>query len=138
MRDETHAGDAPRESVSRDHRRLDDLLGEVAATFAERRDDPDALRDAFAALCEQIDVHFEQEDRLYYAPIGALRPELEPEIRAILEAHRGFRLEIAAIGDRLECEDVAAALRQLVAFGEGFRRHEAMEEALLARVEAES
>ena len=123
--------------VSREHRHLDDLFSEVEASFAGLGGDPDAVRDAFAALTEQLDVHFEQEERLYYASVGALRPEFEPEIRAISEAHRSFRGQIAAIGDQLERDDLSSARRRIGALAEGFRLHEAIEESLLQRIEAE-
>ena len=133
--DERASGDARRAVVSREHRRLDELFSEVEASFAAHAD-PDAVRDAFAALCEQLDVHFEQEDRLYYATVGTLRPELAPQIRSISDAHRSFRSEIGAIRDLLERTELPAARQRISALVEAFRRHEAMEETLLERIEA--
>ena len=124
------------ESVSREHRRVDDLFAEFQASFAELRDDPDAVRDTFAALSEQLDVHFQQEDLLYYASVRTLRPELESQVRALSDAHGGFRREIVAIGEQLARGDLSAARERISAFAEGFRRHEAMEESLLQQVEA--
>jgi hypothetical protein len=137
MSDERAARDGVREAVSREHRQLDALFDEVLAAFAACREDPEAVRDAFAALREQLDVHFEQEDRLYYASIGALRPDLSAEIRAISEAHQGFRRESAAIREELERDEVSAARGRVAAFAEAFRRHEAMEHSLLERIEAD-
>ncbi len=137
MRDESKAvGDAVREAVRSEHRNLGDLFAEVSQLFLEpgRLDE---LRDSFAALSEMLDLHFEQEDRLYYASIGALRPDLKPDIQAIAEAHRRFRLELSAIGDQLERSDLATARRSFAALDTGFQRHEAQEEALLHRVDAE-
>jgi hypothetical protein len=121
--------------VSREHRQLDDLFGELEASFANRGD-PDAVRDAFAALSEQLEVHFEQEDRLYFASIGALCPELAPQVRAIADAHRGFRRELAAIRQALDLCELALARGRIAELADGFRRHEAREEALLQRVDA--
>ena len=136
MDDETRATeDALHGIVSEEHRRIDDLFAEVEASFAEPCD-PDAVRDAFAALSESLDVHFEQEDRLYYASVGTLRPDLAPQVRAISDAHRGFRLELAAIHDQLERGELSLARSRLAALAAGFRRHEASEEALLQRVDA--
>jgi hypothetical protein len=138
MADETRAaGEELHGLVSDEHRRLDDLFAEIEASFAERRHDSNGVRDAFAALCEEFDVHLEQEDRLYYASLGALCPELGPEIRAIADAHRHFRREMAAIGDRLERDDFSAARQRIGALAEGFRLHEAIEESLLQRVAGE-
>jgi hypothetical protein len=135
------AGDAREDlhgSVSREHRRLGALLGELEASLERHADDPDAVRDAFAALSEQLDVHFEQEDRLYYPSLAALRPELAPQIRAIADAHRSFRLEIAAIGDALERAELAPARQRRGAVAVAVQRHEAREEALLQHVEVET
>lgn len=131
------AGSVVQQVVRGEHRRVDDLLVEVGRVFGNPGD-ADGLRDAFAALSEQMDVHFEQEDRLYYASIGALRPDLKPRIVAISESHRRFRLELAAIGDQLERGDLAAARRSFAALATGFQQHEAVEEELLHRVEQAS
>ena len=81
-------------------------------------------------------MHFEQEDRLHYAPIGSLRPDLEPQVRAIAEAHRAFRGELAAIRGEVERGELPPARRRIRAFAEAFGRHEAMEEGLLQRIDA--
>jgi hypothetical protein len=125
-----------RATVSREHRRLDELLRELETSLADLRD-PESGRDAFAALAEQVDVHFEQEESLYYAPIAALRRELEPRIRAIFEAHVAFRQELALVGSQLERGDAAGARLRIAAFAEAFQRHEAREESLLEQVEVE-
>jgi hypothetical protein len=138
MSDERAKRGGVHEIVSQGHRQLDALFDEVLAAFAERREDPDAVRDAFAALIEQLDVHFQQEDLLYYTSIEALRPELSREIRAISEAHRGFRLESAAIKEELERGKVSLPRGRVAAFAEAFRRHETLEESLLERIEAEA
>lgn len=127
-------GGSVHQAVRGEHRRLDELFVEVGAVFVP----PGAteeMRDAFAALSEAMDVHFEQEDRLYYASIAALRPHLKPEIVAISEAHRRFRLELAAIGDQLERSNLSAARRGFAALARAFQQHEAAEERLLVRVE---
>ena len=129
-RDELHG------IVSRAHRRLDALFVELEASFAKLAEAPEAVRAAFAALSEQLDVHFEQEDRLYHPSVGTLCPELEPQIRAISDAHRSFRLELAAIGDQLARGELSPARSRVAALAEAFQRHEAREESLLQRVEA--
>ncbi len=129
-------GGAVRQAVQAEHRNLDDLFADVGRIFGELGD-LEEMRDAFAALSEMLDVHFEQEDRLYYASIGALRPDLKAEISAISAAHRQFRLELAAIGDQLERGDQATARRSFVALEARFKRHEAMEETLMRHVDAE-
>ncbi len=132
--DESRGGDSVESTVRDEHHRLDELFVEVGDVF-ETSGTAEAMREAFAALSEAIDVHFEQEDRLYYASIGALRPDLEPEIAAISEAHRRFRLELAAIGDQVERGILEGARRGFAALSTAFRRHEVAEERLLHRVE---
>lgn len=127
-------GDGVRHQVRSEHRRLDELFVEVAAVFAPPGV-AEEMRDAFALLSEAIDVHFEQEERLYYASIGALRPDLKPEIVAIADAHRRFRLELAAIADQLERGDLAGARRGFEELASSFQQHEGVEERLLHRVE---
>jgi hemerythrin len=125
------------QEVRAEHRRLDQVFAELGRALREGGD-LDALRDDFAALAEQVDVHFEQEDRLYYASIGALRPELKPEIEAIALAHDRFRLELSRISDQLEraaLERARLAFAQLVG---AFEQHEAAEESLLRRLDRET
>jgi hypothetical protein len=122
------------QKVRSEHRRLDELFVEVGAVFAPSGG-AEEMRDAFSALSEAIDLHFEQEERLYYASIGALRPDVKPEIAAISEAHRRFRLTLAAIGDQLERGDLAGARRGFTVLASAFQDHEAVEEHLLHRVE---
>lgn len=131
---QSRGGDSVGQTVRSEHRRLDELFVEVISVFAPPGV-AEEMRDAFAALSEALDLHFEQEDRLYYASIGALRPDLKPDIVAISEAHRGFRLALAAIADQLERGNLAAARRSFAAMTRAFQHHEALEEQLLHRVE---
>lgn len=123
------------QAVQSEHRHLDELFAEVGRILAGGGD-PDERQDAFTGLSEQIDLHLEQEDRLYHASIGVLRPDLEPALQTISEAHRRFRLELAAIADQLERGDLEGARRGFGAFAIRFRHHEALEEDLLHRVDA--
>lgn len=124
-------------SVRAEHRLLGELFGDVGRVLRESADLEEA-RDAFAALEEQVDVHFDQEDRLYYVTIGALRPELGPEIAAIAEGHQRFRRELAAIAAQLERGELEPARLGFERFVAGFAQHEAAEERLLRRVDAAS
>lgn len=132
--DESRPGDRVQQRVRSEHRRIDELFVDVAAVF-KAPGDAEEMRDALAALAETLDVHFEQEERLYYASIAALRPDLQPEIAAISAGHRRFRLELAAIADQLERSDLTAARQGFTALARSFEQHEATEERLLHRVE---
>jgi hypothetical protein len=124
-------------AIRTEHRRLEDWFIEVGEILRESSDLEEA-RDSFAGLSAAIDVHFDQEDRLYYATIGALRPELRPEIQSIAEGHRRFRLQLAAIADQLVRADLGSARRGFAQLVAGFGEHEAAEERLLERVEHEA
>lgn len=132
--DEGRGGDTVQRAVRGEHQHLDELFVEVGEVFGTSGT-AEELREAFAALSVAIDVHFEQEERLYYASIGALRPDLKPEIATIFEAHRRFRLELAAIGDQLERGALAGARHGFAALATAFQQHEVAEERLLHRVE---
>jgi len=123
--------------IRAEHRRLDDWFREVDDILRGSSDLEDA-RDSFAGLSAAIDVHFDQEDRLYYRTLGALRPELRPEIESIAEGHRRFRLQLAAIAEQLAHADLEAARRGFAQLVTGFGEHEAAEERLLERVEREA
>lgn len=127
-------GEGVQQVVRGEHHRLGEMFVEVERIFGAASP-VETMREAFAILSEQLDVHFEQEERLYYASIGALRPDLKPAIHTISEDHRRFRLELAAIADQLERGDLEGAEHGFEALATGFRRHEAMEEALLRRVD---
>ena len=135
MQDGTgRTGKAVEHAVRAEHRRLDELFAEVAEAFQEP-EDVEEIRDVFAALHEELDVHFDQEDRLYYATIGALRPDLKPELEAFAEGHRGFRLELAALADQLGRGDVASARSGFESLRTSFEQHEIAEENVLERVD---
>jgi len=130
-------GNSAEQVVRAEHRRLDERFAE-AARILEEPVELEEARDAFAALAEQVDVHFEQEDRLYYATIAALRPELRRDVEAIGMAHRRFRLQLAEIGGQLASADLEAARRTFAHLSRAFEQHEAAEESLLERVDQEA
>jgi hypothetical protein len=123
-------------AIRAEHGRLDDWFAEVAEILRESND-LEELRESFAGLFAAIDVHFDQEDRLYYATIATLRPELSRDVAAIAEGHRRFRLQLAAIADQLVRAELEAARLGFAQLTESFTEHEAAEERLLEQAEAE-
>ena len=135
MQDGTRrTGESVEDAVRAQHRRLEELFAEVAQAF-QRPEDVEEIRDVFAALHEELDVHFDQEDRLYYATIGTLRPDLRPDLEAFAEGHRGFRLELAALADQLGRGDVASARSGFASLHSSFEQHEQAEESVLERLD---
>ncbi|MBW2316387.1 MAG: hemerythrin domain-containing protein [Deltaproteobacteria bacterium] len=130
MRDETSRTEVVEQAVRTAHRRLEELFTYAVQAF-EESEDIEAVRDAFAALREELDVHFDQEDRLYYSTIGSLRPSLKPRLRAFAEGHLRFRLDLATIAEHLERADLEAAGRAFQDLTSQFTQHERSEERLL-------
>lgn len=117
-------------AVALAHRRLEELFRGVTEAFDEPRD-IETTRDSFAALRRELDVHFDQEDSLYYATIGSLRPHLKRRLQSFAEGHRGFRLDLEVIAGHLERGDGEAAARAFADLVSEFMHHEQAEESLL-------
>jgi hypothetical protein len=120
--------------VTAAHHRLKSLFTSARAALDGRRSCRPAAR-ALEHLREALDVHFDQEDRLYYPPISALRPEHRQMLLVLGEAHEAFRTLLAAIGAHLERGALADAAESFASFEEAFARHERTEEALLDGLE---
>lgn len=116
------------------HRRLQELYADVEETLAEEPSH-EAAREALGVLRESLDVHFEQEDRLYYPAIRSLRPELARRVAGFADQHGRFRRCLAAIDTLLGAGDRARALREFVPLTQEFGLHEAAEEAMLAEID---
>lgn len=123
-----------REEILEQHRRLDGLLGGVRAALARTLPE---VGHALAELEEALAAHFEQEDRLYYPPIGSLRPEHRASVQRFASDHRRFLDRLEALADRIRRQAVAEAAREFETFAADFVGHEAGEEALLAALQAE-
>ena len=92
---------------------------------------------AFGELAAELEVHFEQEDRLYYPSIAALAPDHKDRLAELTRRHQAFLEQLRAIADRLAHDDLEGARSAFEAFRAEFRRHEAIEEALLSEIDAE-
>jgi hypothetical protein len=122
--------------VASEHRRLDRLFAEVRATLMPSG--PKAKRlPLFGRLRETLEAHLAQEDRLYYPPIWALRPERKAALLALVRAHDQFRSLLDEIGRDLAEGAMGAARRAFDSFAEAFAQHEAGEEKLLHALEEE-
>jgi hemerythrin len=127
---------AVKTEILEQHRRLDAMLNEVRGALRA----PDAgepARETFADLCRALETHFEQEDRLYYPSIGALRPDKKARLQACVTAHDTFRSMLRDIAALLERDDDERASQALDVLAQAFERHEAVEEAVLAELDRE-
>ncbi|MEN8181829.1 MAG: hemerythrin domain-containing protein [Myxococcota bacterium] len=136
MDDDRDAGASVKTDVLEQHRQLDALLEEVREAFQEEGPGESA-REAFRRLREALETHFEQEDRLYYPAIWALRPMQKAPLQACVAAHAGFRSRLRDIAERLQRGEVAAALNAFDDLAQAFESHEAVEETVLAELDRE-
>ncbi len=123
------------DAIAAEHRKLDVLFEGMRGAF--QRGDEAQLRDAFARLRQAVEAHFDQEDRLYYPAIRALRPERRESLYGFVEAHVRFRGHFQEIAEGFEREDLAAVKGGFETFAEAFALHEVREEELLQSLEAE-
>jgi predicted metal-dependent HD superfamily phosphohydrolase len=119
--------DAASVDILEQHRRLDALLRDVREALRVR-DAGRSAREAFTLLREALETHFEQEDRLYHPAIWSL---------ACLRAHEEFRSMLRDVAGLLESGAVEQAAHTFDLLVEGFARHEAAEEGVLAEIEHE-
>jgi len=127
-------GEAVGDAIRADHRQLEGAFDEVRRALGEASD-LESTRDAFAALREQIEIHFDQEDRLYYNTIAGLRPDLKPELDAFTRGHEGFRQELAALASHLDQGRLEEARPVFASLDRSFREHERAEERVLDRID---
>jgi len=116
-----------------EHRDLNAILAEVRASFHDRH----AAAGTLERLAGAFDVHFEQEDRLYYPAIGSLRPELKERLRAISDGHDGFRARLEDVRSLLDGGELSAARQSFESLARAFEEHEAAEEQLLTALDRE-
>lgn len=128
--------DAVKSEVLAQHQHLDVLLQEVREAL-QAGDGGGALREAFSQLRSALETHFEQEDRLYYPSIWALRPTQKARLHACVDAHAGFRSMLRDIARLLEVDELGAARESFDLFSQGFEIHEDAEEAILAELDHE-
>lgn len=119
--------------LAREHRQLEALFEELAWALETGRPAAEA-RAAFTELAETLEVHFEQEDRLYYPAIGGLRPELEGRLAELAERHQWFLDQLRRLGDHLRHEDTAGAWAVFRSLSDAFAAHESAEDEILQQI----
>lgn len=134
--DDARAGESVQREVRTQHLAIDALFDDVRRVLGG--DDParEAL-EKLGRLEQALDTHFDQEDRLYFPPIAALRPEQKPRLEACMAAHPGFRARLLAIRGHLERDALEEATRTLEEVAAAFAEHEAAEEEVLSSLDRE-
>lgn len=129
----TQGGAVLEDRVAREHRHLETLFEEVNR-FLAGENSADAVREAFGELADELETHFDQEDRLYYPAIWGIRPELKESLSDLMARHHWFHDQLRRIADHFahgELEGGAVLFRKVM---ESFHAHEHAEEELLARL----
>lgn len=136
-------GDSVHDLIRTQHRVIDGLFGETQRILRGAQgggpEDGSGRKalEAFGRLERSLQIHFEQEDQLYYPPIAALRPQKGPMLEACSSNHRRFRARLREIRAHLEAGEISEALGALEEFIAAFADHEAAEEAVLASLDGE-
>jgi hypothetical protein len=111
------------------------MFDETRAAFREGNEAEAAA--AFGRLQEELEAHFEQEDRLYYPAIRALRPDRAEAVDRVGMAHKQFIRRFGLIVEQIRAGKLDAAERSFEEFAEAFIFHEIREEDLIRSLERE-
>jgi hypothetical protein len=122
--------------VIAEHRRLDGLFAAVRAGFVAKSEAPE-LSARLRELRDALEVHFRQEDELYYPILCALRPDLRVRLEACVAVHARFRELLSDLALRSAQGQLAGSIRVFETLAEDFRRHEVREEELLSELGGE-
>jgi iron-sulfur cluster repair protein YtfE (RIC family) len=127
---------AVKTEILEQHRRMGSLLEKVREDL--RAGDAGAsVRRSFSELREALETHFEQEDRLYFPSIWALRPSQKARLQSCVATHDALRSMLGEIADLLERNEPTRATHTFDLLAEGFESHEALEEEILAELDRE-
>jgi hemerythrin len=117
------------------HRSLAAMFDETRTAF--RDGDEAEAGSAFARLREELEAHFEKEDRLYYPAIRALRPDRAEAVNRVGKAHEQFLRRFELIVEQIQAGKLNEAERSFEEFAEAFIFHEIREEDLIRSLERE-
>ena len=117
------------------HRSLAAMFEETRAAF--RDEDEAEVAAAFGRLREELEAHFEKEDRLYYPAIRALRPDRAEAVGRVEMAHEQFVRRFELIVVQIRTGKLDEAERSFEEFAEAFIFHEIREEDLIRSLERE-
>jgi iron-sulfur cluster repair protein YtfE (RIC family) len=120
--------------VAEQHRQLERMFAATRHALAEARE-ASVIAGSFAPLREALEVHFLQEDDLYYPAIWRLRPEQKARLQACMDAHQQLRDRLREIEGHASRGELTGVLDVFDALAEEFRRHELREEAVLHDLE---
>ncbi|MBW2418408.1 MAG: hemerythrin domain-containing protein [Deltaproteobacteria bacterium] len=135
---ERNPGKSLHDKVSGEHRRLEEMFEDLRAALRPQENDAGALPAASKVLeemREELEAHFDVEERLYYPSLWALRPERKAPLHALLQRHPRFLTQLEKIARSLQAEALSEAETLFDSFASDFALHEDAEETLLKNLE---
>jgi len=111
------------------------MFEETRAAFREGGEAEASV--AFGRLRGELERHFEQEDRLYYPAIRALRPDRAEAVDRVGKAHEQFLRRFELVDRLIQAGKLEEAERSFEEFAEAFIYHEMREEDLIRSLEKE-
>lgn len=130
------AGDgAARPRLAEVHRELERAFDAVRAAFGSV--DGEHIAGALEQLGRLLGGHFDSEERLYYPPLRALRPERAATLLGFAREHERLRAQLRRARAALAETSLARAREIFEDVATGFALHERRESALLDALEGE-
>jgi len=118
--------------ISNQHRQLD-LFYEMLLKSLFRENVAKA-RSEFLRFHDALEAHFTVEERIHFPALHGMRPELDAELAALVEDHKGFRSTLDQLADLLEKKELARCSDELDRFVVELAAHEGREERMGERV----
>jgi len=85
-------------------------------------------------LREALEIHFDQEESLYFPVVRRLCPDLNDKISGFAAAHAGFLSQLDSTIAFLEAGEESRAEERFAALQSGFARHELSEESMIESI----
>jgi hypothetical protein len=126
------------DKVSSEHRRLEEMFEDLRAALRpqEGATGPGPVAaEILEKMREEVEAHFEVEERLYYPSIWALRPERRAPLAALLERHSRFLAQLEQVAGALQSGALPDAAALFETFSSEFGLHEEAEETILREVQ---
>ena len=126
------------DKVSNDHRRLEEMFEDLRAALRPQESGAGpgpVASEILEEMREEVEAHFEVEERLYYPSIWALRPDRKAPLTALLERHPGFLAQLEKVAGALQSGALPDAAALFESFSSEFGLHEEAEESILREVQ---
>lgn len=130
----------PHESVNNaraEHGYLQALLEETRRAL-QPSTNPEQARSALAHLIEALTKHLDQEEKIYFPPLRALRPEHKAALRNFQLTHEHLRNQMQEVENRFRSDALVEAADAFEQLSASFNAHEQEEEKLFRALARET